>query len=126
MATRTCGTNANNSLVAIRWNLDRDTAGVALSAADIAAASIAIDDDGYHQNVGRPPAAPPAAGNPNINWFVPGGMYASLLIPNRGRLIVKPGDVVAWDATTGWPILIGSNAITNGPWTLQNLATNPP
>jgi hypothetical protein len=122
MATRTAGTNATTSLTAIRWNIDSSGTGT-VSMADVAAASIGIDDDGYHQNMGRPPAAPPSGGNPNINYFVPGGMYGRLFVPNRGSLIVKPGDVVAWDATTGWPILIASNAITNGPWTLSGSGT---
>lgn len=41
-----------------------------------------------------------------------------LFIPNRGWLQCKPGDVVAWDATTGWPILLSGDAAQNGPWTV--------
>lgn len=37
-----------------------------------------------------------------------------LIIPNRGILQAKPGDVVAVDSVTGWPILISSAAIAAG------------
>lgn len=37
-----------------------------------------------------------------------------LTIPNRGILQAKPGDVVAVDTVTGWPILISAAAIAAG------------
>lgn len=40
-----------------------------------------------------------------------------LWVPNRGYLVVLPGDFVGVDATTGWPILLSANAAANGPWT---------
>jgi len=39
-----------------------------------------------------------------------------LYVPNRGTLQCKPGDVIAWDSTTGWPILLSGDAAANGPW----------
>ena len=39
-----------------------------------------------------------------------------LNVPNRGVLKVLYGDVVAYDSQ-GWPILVSSYSITNGPWT---------
>ena len=40
-----------------------------------------------------------------------------LIVPNRGELVLKPGDVVAWDTTTGWPIVLSGDAFANGPYT---------
>jgi hypothetical protein len=37
---------------------------------------------------------------------------AQLLVPSRGILNVLPGDVVAVDPTTGWPILVSGAAIS--------------
>lgn len=39
-----------------------------------------------------------------------------LFVPNRGTLQCKPGDVICWDTTTGWPILLSGDAAANGPW----------
>lgn len=36
-----------------------------------------------------------------------------LFVPNRGVLQILPGDVVAYDPTTGWPILISARAAAN-------------
>jgi len=44
------------------------------------------------------------------------GQNGRLEIPNRGFLVVRAGDYVAYDST-GWPILVSANAIANGPWT---------
>lgn len=40
-----------------------------------------------------------------------------LFVPNRGSLVILPGDYVAIDSTTGWPILVSARAIAAGPWT---------
>lgn len=40
-----------------------------------------------------------------------------LFVPNRGSLVILPGDYVAYDSTTGWPILVSARAISAGPWT---------
>jgi hypothetical protein len=39
-----------------------------------------------------------------------------LYIPNRGMVQCKPGDVVCWNTTTGWPILLSGDDAANGPW----------
>lgn len=46
------------------------------------------------------------------------GQVGLLDIPNRGRLKVLPGDVIAVDAS-GWPILVSANAIAyaGSDWT---------
>lgn len=50
-----------------------------------------------------------------LTGFTPSGL---LLVPGRGYLYCKPGDVVARD-NTGWPILISASAIAYGgsQWT---------
>jgi hypothetical protein len=56
--------------------------------------------------------------NDAINGFpiYPGAFSNTglLTIPNRGILQVKPGDVIATDPVTGWPILISAAAIAAG------------
>ncbi len=78
--------------------------GSGMSAADIATVALAIKDD---KNVAHP--------------IFPGAFSANgiLYVPNRGQLKVLPGDVVAVDPETGWPILISANAIANGPWAVS-------
>jgi hypothetical protein len=95
MATGTVGTNATNSLTMKLF------AG-ALSSADVAAIANAVKDDVNNLH----PISPGA-------WSQSGTLY----VPNRGVLKVLPGDCVAVDATTGWPILISARAIASGPWT---------
>jgi hypothetical protein len=47
----------------------------------------------------------------------------TLYIPRRGILKVFPGDYVAVDPTTGWPILVSASAANNASaWTLGTLA----
>jgi hypothetical protein len=101
MATGTVGTSATNSLVSKLFPVNGALT-AAQVAADIAAIANAIKDD---QN--------------NIHPIWPGAWSQSgmLSIPNRGILKVLPGDYVAVDATTGWPILISARAIASGPWT---------
>lgn len=97
MATITLGTNATNSLNGLKFVRQYSTpAGIA----GLATVNANILDD---LNVAHP------------TW--PGAFRSGFLhIPNRGVLQVLPGDYVAYDST-GWPILVSSNAIANGPWT---------
>ena len=95
MATKTLGTNANNSLTAlveVSSNL----------AADIATLQQLIKND----QINGQPVYP---GGYSLN----GGLY----VPNRGVLYPKPGDYIGVDSTTGWPILVSALAIASGPWT---------
>src|SRR3989304_4308653 len=102
MATRTLGTNANNSLTAVAF-------AKSLLDADVATINIGIKDD----KVG-------AAGAHPISSF--GGQCFSkqgiLYVPNRGILQVLDGDYGAID-NNGWPILISANSIGYGStlWT---------
>lgn len=97
MATVTLGTNATTSLTALAF-----LRGIgSLAAADVATLNNAIKDD---LNVAHP---------------IVGGFSQStgrLFIPNRGQLIVRPGDYVGIDSQ-GWPILVSANSIANALWT---------
>lgn len=75
-----------------------------MSAADIASISQAIKDD---LNVAHP-----------VMPQQPFSANGQLFIPNRGVLTMLPGDYVAVDPTTGWPILISKRAAASGPWTI--------
>jgi hypothetical protein len=94
MALLTLGSAATTSLAGQLWN-------AAILPADRGAISAAILDD-------LNPAHP--------TW--PGALAAPglLYVPNRGVLKILPGDYVAYDATTGWPILLSARAIAAGPW----------
>jgi hypothetical protein len=96
MATLTAGTSASTSLTALQF---KPGYGSGMAAADIAAIAAGIKDD---QNVAHP--------------IVPASFSANgvLYIPNRGLLKMLPGDYVAWDSQSGWPILISSLAMTVG------------
>lgn len=94
MALVTLGSNATNTLSA--FVVTRNPA-----AADVGTMRNAIKDD---QNVAHP--IYPGAYN----------QTGQLYIPNRGVLIVLPGDYIAWDSR-GWPILVSADAIASGPWT---------
>ncbi len=100
------GTNAVSSLTAIDF-------GQGVSDADFATILEHILDD-YYQGGGIAPTPPTT---PRI---YPGAFSRSgaLYVPNRGVLMAKPGDYVAYDAT-GWPILVGAHAIASGStsWT---------
>ena len=94
MALVTLGTTAANSLSAL-------VNSGSMAAADLATLAAGIKDD---QTNGQP---------------IYPGAYSSidmLFVPNRGILKVLPGDYVAIDPTTGWPILISALAIASGPW----------
>lgn len=101
MAVQTVGTTANNSLTyGIKF---LPGYGSGMAAADIAAIALQIKDD---LNVTHP-VAPQS--------FTSNGI---LYIPNRGQLQMLPGDYVAVDPTTGWPILISKYAAASGPWVI--------
>ena len=102
MATQLLGTNANNSLTALVWN------GMATATADVAAINALILDD---INPSHPVAQISGCGG-----FVKEGL---LYVPNRSApLELRPGDVVAVDATSGQVILLTAYGLSAGPWTL--------
>lgn len=92
MATQTLGTDATNSLTALVFNQAKTTA-------DFGTMIKGIKNDK----------------NADLSIF-PGAFSRQglLYIPNRGVLQCLPGDVVAFDSTTGWPILVSALAISAG------------
>ena len=105
MATHTFGTNANNSLVAVKY-------GASIADADIATIANQIYDDFVQNN--------PITGLTTSVLRVMPGCFTKqglLYVPNRGYLKPMPGDVIAIDTATGWPILVSVAAAAGGPYT---------
>lgn len=103
MALLTMGTNSTTSLKAFAWS------GNPAHLADVATLNSQILNDQTHGPVGLQATWPESfsrAGN-------------ILHIPNRGVLKILPGDFIAYDVASGWPILVSGLAITNGSsvWT---------
>jgi hypothetical protein len=118
MATRTLGTNLTTSLTAIAISAPGapttpyvpSTIGNEQNPADVAALLTAIKNDQVNVS---------ATGIPQVVWP---GVFAQpnlLTIPNRGVLRLYPGDFIAWDSVTGWPILLSGTALaaTGTLWT---------
>ena len=87
MATKTLGTAATTTLTALQYQSG-------MTPADLATINAGILND----QVGKPAYA---------NCFT---TYGTLYIPNRGVLQLIPGDYVAFDPATGFPILISATA----------------
>lgn len=110
MTIRTLGSNANNSLSAIQVGIN-----------DVIPADLATmlnqlrgDPPGYLAPGGGA-VAPTSTVRPRLaQAYVKNGV---LYVPNRGVLQLRNGDWVAWDTTTGWPIVLSNDAATNGPYT---------
>ncbi len=102
MATVTLGSNANNTLTAIRWI-------PGMTVADFATIKALILNDGSQ------PGGQLATTAPSAKPVWPGALSSSgrLFVPNRGVLQVLPGDYIGVDAN-GWPILVSANAIAGG------------
>ena len=94
MATKTLGTAPTNTLVAMPFGTD-------VSQADIAAIAQHILND----QVNTHPIWPEAWANSGL-----------LFVPNRGILQALPGDYVAYDPATGWPILLSKRAAAGANW----------
>ena len=113
MALRTIGTAATSTLSGFVVGFN-DTI-----AADLATLNIGIKADPPGWAAWNVPATTGlAAGQgthqPQVNQaYVKQGL---LFIPNRGHLQLIPGDFVAFDATTGWPIVVSGYAAANAGW----------
>jgi hypothetical protein len=101
MATVTVGTAGTTTLTGVVYS---PSAQVMLPA-DVGAMNAGILDD---QNV-----AHPAAHLSGVGGLTGEGM---LIVPNRGTLKLLPGDVVAFDPTTGGVVLITALAAAGGDW----------
>ncbi len=97
MATLTLGTAATTTLVAMPFGSDP-------AIADISAIALHILND----QVNTQPIWPGAWANTGL-----------LFVPNRGVLQALPGDVVAYDPATGWPILLSKRAAAGASWVLS-------
>lgn len=96
MALSAFGTDANTSLQGLAFSK-------ALTPANVALLQLSIKDD---LNVAQP------------IWPGAFSLDGLLYVPNRGVLRILDGDVVATDATTGWPILVSARAVASGPWNI--------
>lgn len=94
MATRTLGTAATNTLTGLTFSST-------MTVADAATIRAGIKDDLIN-------------GSP----IFPGAFLAAglLFIPNRGVLKLIPGDVVAFNAVSGWPIMLSAAAAASANW----------
>lgn len=99
MALVTVGTDATTTLTGLVWPG---------SIADVAALSLLIKDD---LTTGNPVAQISGVGGLNYEGI--------LSVPNRGALKIYPGDVIAVDPVTGFPILISARAAANTNWNVS-------
>jgi hypothetical protein len=121
VALKTLGTNATTSLN-----------GFLVGFNDTIAADLAAINTGQPGNVGGIRSDPPGwsplqkvgstglvtgAGTVRVRMNQAYVKQGILIIPNRGRLQLVPGDFVCWDTTTGWPIVISGDAAASGPYT---------
>jgi hypothetical protein len=97
MALRTLGTTAQTSFTAVQF-----IPGMAPS--DLATINAAIKYDNNPANNTIPLSAPSSLDNAG-KLTLPGG---------RGTINLLPGDFVAVDPNTGWPIVISTNCAANG------------
>lgn len=104
MATGTLGTNATTSLTSLKISS-------AMAAADVATIQAALKPDNMPSQNKVPATDPQAFSVVGLKLKLPGG---------RGTILMKPGDYIAVDPTTGWPILLSANAIAAGAFTHTN------
>lgn len=95
MATITLGTASTTTLTALVFS-------PAAAPTDIATIAALILDDTQ--------VVAGASGSGPAHIFSAVGANMLLNVPNRGQLILRPGDVVAVDSATGWPILLSAVA----------------
>jgi hypothetical protein len=97
MSTKTLGTTAQTSLVALQFQ-------PYLAPADLATINADIYQDSNPANNTTPTAAPTSLSTSGILTF-----------PGRdGYIQLLPGDYIAVDPTTGWPIVVSANCAANG------------
>lgn len=113
MALRTAGTAAGNTLSAFVVGFND------LIPADVANMNTHIfaDPPGFqaHHNVAATGLETVVGTNrPLLNQpYVQQGI---LHVPRRGLLRLMPGDVVAFDGTVGWPIVLSGDAFASAAW----------
>ena len=118
MALKTFGTNLSSSLSAFVVGFN-DTI-----TADLATMNNALNFDPPGESLNF---SPTTAATGLINQVLTGTYRQRcnqayikngvLIVPNRGQLILRNGDFICWDSTTGWPIVVSGDAAANGPYT---------
>lgn len=117
MALKTLGTNAATSLTGFLVGFN-DTI-----AADLAGINVALMFDPPGESSNYSPVGTTGLINQTAigtnrqrcnQAYIKNGV---LIVPNRGQLILRNGDFIAWDTTTGWPIVVSGDAAANGPYT---------
>lgn len=106
MALRTLGTNASTSLTAMLVGTDdiNNPTNLALLQLGILTPMPFVNGALVTQPRNK------------INQPYIQGSYGTLYVPDRGYLKCLPGDYVAFDATTGWPILVSADCAANGAY----------
>jgi len=105
MALNTIGTAATNTLSGFVVGTND------LTPADVGSLRAGILNDGPQSGFG-------VVGPVGTGVIYPGA-YAQqglLFVPNRGVLKCLPGDMIAFDAATGWPILVSKLAAAGAGW----------
>jgi hypothetical protein len=97
MATITIGSAGTTTLIGLAFDPSK-------SDADFASISTHILDD-------KNPGVLTGRVWPGA-WSKRGVLY----VPNRGYLQTLPGDIVAYDPATGWPILVSQHAAAGASW----------
>lgn len=105
MAIGTIGTTATSSLIALKFGTDDLSTGLSVPGTSFMAQ--------IQQAILNDITVAPAVAQQWPGAFSRTGV---LYIPNRGVLYAKPGDIVAVDATTGWPVLISGANFASGAW----------
>jgi hypothetical protein len=105
MALKTFGTTANNSLQAFVVGPDD------VVPAQIALLNGLVKRDMWAYGGGMGPLGTARQRIP-VTYMRKGRIF----IPQRGELVLREGDYIAIDATTGWPIVISADAVANGPY----------
>lgn len=97
MALRTLGTTSNTALSAFSWSANPG------HPADVGTLNASILNDQTTGPVGY-----------QAKWPTPFSRQGLLFIPNRGVVQLYPGDVIAFDTQSGWPIVVSGLAISVG------------
>ncbi len=112
MALRTLGTTTTVILSAFTVGVnDVIQSDVATMLTQIRADEVSKGAYGRGNNSGQG-VTPSADGNTRFRVNQPYLQGGQLWIPNRGKLQLRVGDVIAWDNTgVGWPMVVSGDAI---------------
>jgi hypothetical protein len=121
MALRTLGTNLTTSLSGFVVGVDEFPAGPgAVGDVNVALLNNGIRADQVSKGQFGVTSSAPFTTDVGTVRFRVNQAYSRMgyiIVPNRGKLVLRVGDFVCFDATTGWPIIISADAAANGPYT---------